>query len=101
MPSSLHRGAPESKLCTHHVTFTRVDSVCKTFYGDPFNRHLSNAALAVVIAAVNLLREAEVRNTDSHVISQPTIAGYVFSSVRGNALNYWSISDTGENTYDD
>lgn len=72
MLSSLHCGAPESKLCTHHVTFTRVDSVCKTFYGDPFNRHLSNAALAVVIATVNLLREAEVRNTDSHVISQPT-----------------------------
>ena len=73
MPSSLQCGAPDQNpVRTYHVTFTGVYSVRETLYGDPFHRHLSNAALAVVVATVNLLREAKVRDADSHVISQPT-----------------------------
>lgn len=59
-----------SKL-THHVTFGGVDTISQAFDRDPFDGHLWDPALPVVVSVVDLLGEAEVSNTHVHVLVQP------------------------------
>lgn len=40
----------------HHVTLYSKNSVSQTLYCDPFDRHLSDSALPVIISAVDFLR---------------------------------------------
>lgn len=56
---------------TYHVTLGGVDTVSQGLEGDPLDRHLGNAALPIVIPAVDLLGEPEVCHAHRHVIPQP------------------------------
>lgn len=62
---------------THHITFCGVDSVSQTFNGDPFDRHLGDPPLSVVVPIVNLLGEPKVGHTHVHILIQPGPEGQV------------------------
>lgn len=56
---------------TNHVTLGGVDSISQAFDGDPFDRHLWDPPLPVVVSVVDLLGEAEVGHAHVHVLIQP------------------------------
>lgn len=56
---------------TYHVTLGGVDTVSQGLEGDPLDWHLGDAALSIVIPAVDLLGEPKVCHAHRHVISQP------------------------------
>lgn len=60
-------------LCrrTHHVTLGGVDAIGQAFDSDPFDGHLGDPALPVVVSVVDLLGEAEVGHAHVHVLVQP------------------------------
>lgn len=68
---------------THHVTFSGVDTISQALDGDPFNGHLRDPALPVVVPVVDFLGEAEVGHTHVHVLIQPEAKRGVAASV------YW------------
>lgn len=56
---------------TNHVALRGVDAVSQALDGDPFDGHLGDPPLPVVVAVVDLLGEAEVGHTHVHILIQP------------------------------
>lgn len=59
---------------TNHIALRGVDAIGQALNGDPFNRHLRDPPLSVVVAVVDLLGEAKVGHTDVHILVQPETA---------------------------
>lgn len=55
----------------YHIALRGVHVVSQTLQSDPLDGQFGHGALTVIIATVDLLREAEVCHTHSHVLVQP------------------------------